>query len=651
MGRRRIRMPKLRSGHGPKIQREPPPDGAVAFKDVNECLQRARQLFRARRDAAETEFLARRAEPRSKEEDILKARRARQEEAAWTRSFHQSFTISEKNVALCGRLKKYRLNRLERELLLVLVLDRLALIETSFANVGDLLQFVCVDAEKVVKALRYLSEEGKLHRAGLIDYDDEQLDLRERELIVDPVLVETVLFEGSGDSPAWKVKSEDDLFKRLTSVTDSLKRKTEELERHHRGYGPRNEFYKMCRKTSRLLSLLKELLDTHSSWGLSKLLGQLKNDRYATDTIMLLALVGKSLGHLDGGDSLFTGMGLARAACGHRGDISRQLWRLRPSGKLLANDLIQPAGGSAELLSDDPGTIAETEFELSKKSLGLLEIERRSTRRSGHGEGAREPVMDMGRLVLSDRVERALGLALNHARHSGVLVGEWGLGEILPYGRAVTLQFSGPPGVGKTACAEALASELGKSILVADYARIQNCFVGQTEKNIVRTFKAARAQDALLFWDEADAMFFNRDAASKTWDVRNVNVLLQELEHFEGVCVLATNRKGVLDPALARRISLKVDFERPDHNMRVKLWQKLLPNKMPLADDVDFDRLATYAMTGGEIKNAVLNAARIALGRGPESEVTMDDLLEAAELEINSSGPDAFTPLGFKVNE
>ena len=198
--------------------------------------------------------------------------------------------------------------------------------------------------------------------------------------------------------------------------------------------------------------------------------------------------------------------------------------------------------------------------------------------------------------------------------------------------------FYGPPGTGKTATAEALAAELGRPLLTADYSKIQNCFVGQTEKNIVALFRRARRHNAVLFWDEADAMFHDRDAASRAWEVRDVNVLLQEIERFDGVCILATNRKPTLDKALARRITAKVEFPRPDRARRADIWRKLLPPRMPLAEDVDPERLAEADLSGGEIKNVILNAARLACGRSPDSQVTAQDLHQAATMELAGRG-------------
>ena len=226
-----------------------------------------------------------------------------------------------------------------------------------------------------------------------------------------------------------------------------------------------------------------------------------------------------------------------------------------------------------------------------------------------------------------------MALALDHVRNSKRLMEGWGLGDAFAYGTGVTMLFHGAPGTGKTATAEAIARELGKPLLVADYSKIQNCFVGQTEKNIVSTFSKAGQHGAVLLWDEADAMFFDRDTASRTWEVRDVNVLLQAIERFEGVCILATNRKATLDSAFERRITAKVEFPRPDRALREAIWRKLLPERLPLAADVDIAHLSRADLAGGEIKNVILNASRLACGRSSGSCVTAGDFEHALEME------------------
>jgi len=247
---------------------------------------------------------------------------------------------------------------------------------------------------------------------------------------------------------------------------------------------------------------------------------------------------------------------------------------------------------------------------------------------------ARRPLLKPEQLVLSDKVSSALEMCVIQAQNAETLFDNWGLKETIPYGEAVVMMFSGPAGTGKTACAEAVAYQLNKPIMVVNYAEVQNYLAGQTQKNIVRIFAEAEQTNAVLFWDEADSFFCDRDSASQNWEVREVNVLLQELERFHGVCILSTNRRTALDKALERRVNIKVQFERPDRDSRRKIWEKLTPTKMPLAEDVSFDKLSSEDLSGGEIKNVVLNAARLALKNGrKKGPVTMNDFQQAIQIE------------------
>jgi hypothetical protein len=206
------------------------------------------------------------------------------------------------------------------------------------------------------------------------------------------------------------------------------------------------------------------------------------------ERIVFLALLGKELGHLDCDGDLFSGIGLARAASDSEDMVQIHMLMLRPHRTLLRDEWIQPCGGNCDLVSGHPGDLADTEFELAPKATAFLGLNRLRTKRRHTKLATREPKLSMSQLVLSDNVRRAISLALTHAKYAKVLLSNWGLGEVFQYGRGVTLLFSGPPGTGKTACAEALAKELGRPILVANYAEIQDCFVGQTEKNITRAF-------------------------------------------------------------------------------------------------------------------------------------------------------------------
>jgi SpoVK/Ycf46/Vps4 family AAA+-type ATPase len=243
-------------------------------------------------------------------------------------------------------------------------------------------------------------------------------------------------------------------------------------------------------------------------------------------------------------------------------------------------------------------------------------------------------------------------MVLAQARHGDKMLHQWGLAEVLPYGKTIGILLAGPPGTGKTACAEAIAHDLDRPILAVDYSQLQGCLVGQTEKNIVRVFREARTNQAVLFWDEADAVFYDRNTTRQSWEGRDVNVLLQELERFDGVCVLATNRKLVLDSALSRRVSVKVELARPDRELRSRIWRKLLPRKMPLAPCVDLERLVEADLSGGEIKNVIVNAARLALARSASAEVEMADLEQALKQEReNRWGAGIRRRMGFTLQQ
>jgi AAA+ superfamily predicted ATPase len=417
----------------------------------------------------------------------------------------------------------------------------------------------------------------------------------------------------------------------------------------HRGYGSRRDSRKASRRVDLLLRGLERTLQIHTEWKLGALFSRESNfDR--DERVILLALIGKEIGHFPFDDKLFLGGGLARAASPHTSVVSLRARMLLSSGRLQRATLIQPCGGCDPLLSDDENNVVEVEFELASRGLELFGLDRRVRRRKFSRFNPRTPVVRLEQLVLPERASAALRMALAHARHSRTLLDDWGFAEVLPYGRTIGILLAGPPGVGKTASAEAIAHELGRQILAVDYSEVQNCYTGQTEKNIVRIFREARANQAVLFWDEADAMFYDRNSTQHTWETRDVNVLLQELERFEGVCILATNRKVTLDAALSRRISIKIEFERPDRALRLRIWKKSLPRRLPLEADVNLDHLAQADLTGGEIKNVTVNAARLALLRGGSSRVSMADFEGALQQELeNRWGMEDRRPLGFRT--
>ena len=228
-------------------------------------------------------------------------------------------------------------------------------------------------------------------------------------------------------------------------------------------------------------------------------------------------------------------------------------------------------------------------------------------------------------VVLPPATLDAIRHALAIIRKQDLIFREWGLAERHASGLGLAFHFAGPPGTGKTIAAEAIAAALGKKLLVVRYAEVESRWAGQTAKHVASLFRAAVDEDAVLFFDEADAIAARRFASVSGGYEREanaiVNVLLQEVERFPGVVIFATNLAANIDPAFERRIRTHVRFEMPGPEERERIWRvQLHPSRTPLASDVDFKALAErYPRSGGDIKNAVLKAAQMAtLEPGPD---------------------------------
>ena len=235
------------------------------------------------------------------------------------------------------------------------------------------------------------------------------------------------------------------------------------------------------------------------------------------------------------------------------------------------------------------------------------------------------PERTLADVVLPAQTRRTLEQALAEVRNHTLIFSRWGLGERHTSGLGLAFNFAGPPGTGKTICAEAIAHELGMKLLVVDYAEAESMWIGETPKNIVAAFRAAVDQHAVLFFDEADAIATRRSASAPLRSDREanltVNILLRELEAFNGIVIFATNLAANFDPAFERRIRTHVLFEMPGVEERERIWElQIHPKKTPLAPDVDFRRLAErYVISGGNIKNVVIKAAAAAAAEpGPD---------------------------------
>jgi len=198
----------------------------------------------------------------------------------------------------------------------------------------------------------------------------------------------------------------------------------------------------------------------------------------------------------------------------------------------------------------------------------------------------------------------------------------------LTYGRGLVLLFYGPSGTGKTMMANALAALIGKKVLMINFPALGANSAGAILKLV---FREAKIHDAILFFDECESIFMDRTKGNL-----QVNTVLTELERHEGLCILATNRPMDLDEAMHRRITLAIEFTKPDLLLREKIWRSMAPPKLPLSSDVDFMLLARkYELQGGFIKNAWLSALSIAVSRdGLSPTVTMEDLHSGASHQL-----------------
>jgi hypothetical protein len=243
-------------------------------------------------------------------------------------------------------------------------------------------------------------------------------------------------------------------------------------------------------------------------------------------------------------------------------------------------------------------------------------------------------------VILPPSTRRALDHALIQIRKHDLIFGQWGLGERHDTGLGLAFNFAGPPGTGKTICAEAVAHALGRRLLVVRYAELESQWAGATAKNVAAVFRAAAEQEAVLFFDEADAIASRRFASPDQGYQREanavVNVLLRELEEFPGVVVFATNLAANFDPAFERRIRTHILFEMPGPEEREAIWRtQIHARRTPLAPDVDFGEMARrFEVSGGDIKNAVLKAAQMAIAEpGPDAEKSIHQRHFSAAME------------------
>ncbi|HWQ13305.1 MAG TPA: ATP-binding protein, partial [Roseiflexaceae bacterium] len=225
-------------------------------------------------------------------------------------------------------------------------------------------------------------------------------------------------------------------------------------------------------------------------------------------------------------------------------------------------------------------------------------------------------------------------------RHRRTVLERWGFDHHLAMGKGVNVLFAGPSGTGKTMAAEIIAADLGLELYKVDLATMVSKYIGETEKNLDRIFTAAREANAILFFDEADAIFGKRSEVKDAHDrYANIEVgyLLQKMEEYDGVVILATNLRKNMDEAFVRRLHVAIDFPFPEEADRLRIWRKVFPRETPLAPDVDLGFLARqFKLAGGNIRNAALLAAFLAAEEG--AAVGLAHLVHAVRREYQKIG-------------
>jgi hypothetical protein len=251
-----------------------------------------------------------------------------------------------------------------------------------------------------------------------------------------------------------------------------------------------------------------------------------------------------------------------------------------------------------------------------------------------------EPAHSWTDLVLPEDAIAQLRELCDRVTQRDRVLDDWGFGRSMSRGRGTSALFTGPSGTGKTMAAEIVAGELGLELYAIDLATVVSKYIGETEKNLGRLFDAAERANAVLFFDEADALFGKRSEVRDSHDrYANVEVsyLLQRLEEYEGVAILASNLPHHLDDAFVRRLSATITFPFPEEDVRRELWGRVWPASVPLAADIDLERLASsFRLSGGNIRNVSLQAAyRAATHNRP---VTMSDVLHGTRREYQKLG-------------
>ncbi len=252
-----------------------------------------------------------------------------------------------------------------------------------------------------------------------------------------------------------------------------------------------------------------------------------------------------------------------------------------------------------------------------------------------------EPVFCWQQLILPSEQKQKLQQICQRVQYQHIVYDTWGCGKNMPYGRGISMLFAGRPGTGKTMAAQVMARELGLELYCVDLSRMVSKYIGETEKNINSIFEEALKSNVILFFDEMDALFSKRTEVKSAND-RYVNMevafLLQKMEQYEGISILATNHLQQIDTAFFRRIQYVIQFPLPAPEQRYEIWRSVFSANVPLECDVDFTYLANqFELSGAVIKNAALTAMFLAAA-SPKQQCSMEHILKGIQQELEKQG-------------
>lgn len=327
-----------------------------------------------------------------------------------------------------------------------------------------------------------------------------------------------------------------------------------------------------------------------------------------------------------------------------RADHARRLWNIAlgtdtPRGVFAApvlrpEDIVRAANSAIDRARNEDHPVDDSTLAPAVAALAPVLDEQGVTRLT--------PRADRSDLALPDRTAQAVDELIDWVRHREQVLAGTRLAGKATKGSGLTALFTGGPGTGKTLAAEAIAHTLGLDLLTVDLPTIIDKYIGETEKNLERVFGIAERSPCVLFFDEADALFGSRSSVGDSRDRyanQEVAYLLQRMEQFSGVAILATNLRGNLDPAFTRRLHFVISFLDPDPPVKIMLWRSHLEAVQPWdpEDPVDLDALAQQVdLTGGGIRNVVLAAAFAAAI--DETPCGMRHLRRAAIREFEKTG-------------